>query len=176
MLYFKQKEDDLLTNAQIKGIRNHDNGRAFENIILAACERYRIEGKADIDKTPEPMSIIKNMGQGKFMAHFAKKAQPDFQGTLAGGQSICFEAKHTESAQIQQSAVTDEQAKVLSRKEKLGAECFVLVSFGFKAYYKIPWNVWENMKENFGHKYMKPEEIEKYRLSHSGGPMINFIT
>lgn len=98
------------------------------------------------------------------MAHYAKKAQPDFQGNLQGGRSVCFEAKHTDSDRIKQSAVTNEQAAVLDVKEALGALCFVLVSFGFREFYRVPWAVWRDMRAHFGHKYMTPEEGAAYRL------------
>ncbi|WP_195614495.1 Holliday junction resolvase RecU [Intestinimonas butyriciproducens] len=75
---------------------------------------------------------------------------------------MCFEAKHTDSDRIKQSAVTNEQAAVLDVKEALGALCFVLVSFGFREFYRVPWAVWRDMRAHFGHKYMTPEEGAAY--------------
>ena len=166
----------MVSNARIRGRINRDNGKEFESIILAACDRYRAEGIADIDKTPEPMSVVQNLGKGKFVAYFAKKAQPDFQGTLAGsGRSICFEAKHTSSDRIEKSAVSSEQEKVLDIKYKMGAECFVLVSFQFMRYYKVPWEIWKDMKNQFGHQYMSETDGAPYLLKHSAGPYIKFL-
>ena len=128
----------------IQGARNRASGAFFEDAILRVCRHYWLSGQA-----------IKDLGGGRFVAHYAKKAQPDFQGNLQGGRSVCFEAKHTE---------TNEQAAVLDVKEALGALCFVLVSFGFREFYRVPWAVWRDMRAHFGHKYMTPEEGAAYRL------------
>ncbi|WP_343121121.1 Holliday junction resolvase RecU [Intestinimonas butyriciproducens] len=155
---------DVDPRMSIQGARNRASGAFFEDAILRVCRHYWLSGQAAIDKTPEPMQPIKDLGGGRFVAHYAKKAQPDFQGNLQGGRSVCFEAKHTDSDRIKQSAVTNEQAAVLDVKEALGALCFVLVSFGFREFYRVPWAVWRDMRAHFGHKYMTPEEGAAYRL------------
>ena len=75
----------------------------------------------------------------------------------------------------QKRYLSDEQSKVLELKSKMGAECFVLVSFGFQSYYKFPWSVWANMKELYGHQYITPEEGAPYKLKNSGGYRIEFL-
>ena len=171
----KGRENPLVPVYQLQGKVSHDQGAEFENIIQMACDRYREQGIADIEKTPEPTQVIQNNGKGKFTVFFKKKAQPDFQGTLNGGKSICFEAKHTKNDRIKKDALTAEQSEVLERKSKMGAECFVLVSFGFQSYYKFPWSVWANMKELYGHQYITPEEGAPYKIKNSGGYRIEFL-
>lgn len=153
----------------IQGKRSKAVGEHFEQTIEAACEYYKFMGVAAIKKTPEPMKPIKDLGSGKFVAYFEKRAQPDFKGTLRGGRAILFDAKHTDSDRIKRDAVSEEQEKDFDTNAKLGAECFVLVSFGFREYYKIPWETFKNMKELFGRKYIKPEEITEYRVAYAGG-------
>lgn len=152
----------------LRGKKNHAAGQHFEEIIEAACEYYRIEGIAEIEKTPEPFRIERHMGQGKFIGHFVKTAQPDFKGTVRGGRSVVFEAKHTETGQMKQSAVTTEQAKAFNRHRKLGAECFVLVSFGFERFFKIPWEVFSGMKGFYGRKYITPKDVPEYEIFYKG--------
>lgn len=163
---------DVDPRKAIQGARNRAAGALFEETILRACKHYWLSGQAAIDKTPEPMQPIRDLGGGRFVAHYAKKAQPDFQGNLHGGRAVCFEAKHTDSDRIRQEAVTSEQADVLDVKEALGAICFVLVSFGFREFYRVPWAVWRDMRAHFGHKYMTPGEGEKYRLPPTGGLLL----
>lgn len=115
------------------------------------------------------MHPIRSLGQGKFIANYVKMAQPDYKGTLAGGRAVVFEAKHTDSDRLQQSVISSEQEKQLDRHAKLGAECFVLVSFGFEQYFKIPWEVFRDMKANFGRKYIKPEDVQQYKVKYIGG-------
>lgn len=156
---------------QIRGRQNRANGKIFENLIEASCELYNLRGAAFIEKTPEPMKIVGvfNQLKGIFKAVFEKRAQPDFKGTLAGGRSVVFDAKETDSDKIQQSAVTSEQEKDLNKHEALGALCFILVSFGFQSFYRVPWTVWKGMRELFGHKSANEKELEKYRVKFIGG-------
>ena len=106
--------------AVMSGKRSKAAGEYWENMIEAACQHYRLKGIAEITKTPEPMRPIKSLGQGKFIAHYEKMAQPDYKGTLAGGKAVVFEAKHTDSDRLQQNVISSEQEKQLDRHMKLG--------------------------------------------------------
>lgn len=152
--------------ASIQGKQNRAQGLAFEEIVNATCEYYRSLGVAYIEKTPEPMKPIGviNRKLGHFKAVFTKAAQPDYKGTLLGGRSIAFEAKHTDTDRIQQKAVTEEQWRALDLHEAMGAWCFVLVSLDWK-YYRVPWSKWKTMKEDYGHKYMNAAELSPYKLA-----------
>ena len=55
-------------------------------------------------------------------------ADPGYGGTLKGGRSIYFEAKHTDDERIEQRRLTQEQQDDLEAHHKLGAIAFVLVS------------------------------------------------
>ncbi len=158
----------------IQGARNRAAGGQFESMIGAACEFYRGRGVAEIEKTPEPMQPTRDMGNGKFIAHYTKRAQPDFKGTLSGGQAVVFDAKHTESDNIKQAAVTDEQVRALNRHFTMGAECFILISFGFRLFYRVPWAVWRDMKTHYARKYIRPEDVTGYRVSYDNG-ILHFL-
>ena len=131
---------------------------------------YQERGQVCVEKTPEPMKpLSKPDKQGRFRACFTKKAQPDFQGTLFGGRSVVFEAKHTDGDRINFDRVTDEQAKRLEKHWKLGAASFVLVSFRLTMFCRIPWPVWRDMKELYGRKYMTEAECERFRVKYIAG-------
>ena len=155
--------------AVVCGKRNKAAGAFWEDIIETTCLHYSLEGKAEIAKTPEPMKPIRPIGNGKFLAYYEKKAQPDYKGTLAGGRAIVFEAKHTDEDRLKQSAVTSEQEKQLNKHERLGAECFVLVSFGFREFFKVPWATFKAMKTIYGRKYIKPEDLTEFKIPYTGG-------
>ena len=93
---------------QLLGKIARECGKQFEGRIDAALEYYAIKGFADIEKTPEPMKPIKDLGNGRFIACYEKKAQPDYKGTLKGGRSIMFEAKFTATERMEQSRVLEE--------------------------------------------------------------------
>ena len=158
--------------ASIQGKRNRALGLKFEEIVDAACEHYKSINSAYIEKTPEPMKVLGaiNRRLGHFKACFAKVAQPDYKGTMAGGRSVCFEAKHTETDRIKQDAVTSDQTDALNSHEAMGAICFVIVCLENK-YYRVPWAKWKTMKEDCGHKYMDAADLNPYILGSWPGPL-----
>lgn len=167
--------DERHYRAVLNGMRSRAAGEQLERMIEASCLHYRLKGIAEIEKTPEPSRQLTKMDRyGRFTACYEKRAQPDYKGTIAGGRSVVFEAKHTDADRLQQSAVTEEQEKRLNWHAKLGAECFVLVSFGFRQFFTVPWEVFRTMKERYGRKYIKPEDIQQYRVEYTGG-VIRFL-
>lgn len=161
--------------AQLAGRSARVNGAIFEDMLKRSCDYYLERGEAKIEKTPEPMKPLGGQNsRGQFLACYTKQAQPDYGGTVKGGQSIYFEAKHTETDRIEWGRLTEEQRADLEDHYKLGALAYVLVSFGFTEFYRIPWPVWRDMKELFGHKHIKKTEIAKYRVPAVGG-IIKFL-
>lgn len=160
------------TQQAIRNKQSRDEGKLFESYIETACEYYRLKGIAEIEKTPEPRRVIGRTGdrKSKMICVNEKKAQPDFKGTIRGGTSIVFEAKHTSDDRIKQDVVTPEQAERLDRHYRLGASCWVVVSFGFHTYARIPWEVWRTMKGRYGRKYITESESREF-----GIPLINGV-
>ena len=153
-----------------RGLQSKRAGEHFENIIEASLIWYQNKGLACVEKTPEPMKPLRAPNRmGQFLACYVKAGQPDFKGTLAGGRSIVFEAKHTDTDRIEYNRLTEEQVEKLSTHHKLGAAAFVMVSFGLQDFYRIPWEVWRDMKDIFGHKHMKKPECEPYRVQYMAG-------
>lgn len=156
--------------AAMAGRRSRAAGEHWEQMIEASCNHYRLTGEAEIRKTPEPMKPLgRPNGRGQFLACYTKQAQPDYKGTIKGGRAIVFEAKHTDSDRMQRSVISAEQEKELDRHMALGAECFVMVSFGFQRYFKIPWGAFKNMKERYGRKYITPGDVGEYEIKYTGG-------
>ena len=146
--------------------RSRAAGALFESHIETACDYYRMIGRAEIEKTPEARTVVGRTGdrKSKMICVNAKKSQPDFKGTLLGGTSIVFEAKHTDGDRIHQSRVTKEQADRLDSHMRMGAACYVLVSFSFRLYARIPWEIWRDMGMHYGRKYITCQEAEAYRV------------
>lgn len=157
-------------NRRIQGRINKSRGRMFEDVIDAACQYYALKDAAIISKSNEPMRPLSRPNSGgQFLACFTKKSGADYIGVLSGGKFIALEAKHTDSDRLLQSAVTTDQEKWLDRHAALGAECFVMVSFGFEQYFKIPWAVFREMKKRYGRKYITPEDVREYGVGFTGG-------
>ena len=153
-----------------RGRQSRIMGDHFENLIAASLRWYEDKGVACIEKTPEPMKPLRAPNrQGQFLACYVKAGQPDFKGTLTGGRSVVFEAKHTDGDRIEYNRLTDEQVEKLSTHHKLGAAAFVLISFGLQDFYRIPWEVWRDMKAIYGRKHIKQPELEPYRVQYIAG-------
>ena len=147
------------------GARSRAEGAGFEAIISSACDYYRAIGRADIEKTPEPMKPLGGADRsGRFLACYTKQAQPDYKGVLSGGRAVVFEAKHTDTGRLLSDRVSAEQAACLRRISRLGGIAFVLCSFNGREFYRIPWPIWEDMKNVFGRKYITPADLAEYRI------------
>ena len=126
---------------QYQGAVSRAQGKHFEEYIDLSLRYYEQRGEAVVEKTPEPMRPTKDLGNGKFIAYYEKAAQPDYKGTLKGGRA---------------ARLDDHLAA--------GAMCFVVAGFGNGDVFRIPWEVWRDMKTHFGHKYATPEELEAYKV------------
>ena len=161
---------DTLTRS-MQGKASRANGEYFERMVKSACSYYESLGIAVIDKTPEPIKVLKayNRKLGQFICCFAKKAQPDFKGILADSTMILFDAKHTDKDRIQRTVVSTEQEKCFERYMEMGCMCFLVVSLGFEKFYRVPWVVFRDMKKIFGHAYMNETELSTYQIKYSQG-------
>lgn len=149
---------------QRQGLVNRAKGKQFEGRLDAAFEYYHLRGAASVEKTPEPMKVLKSLGDGRFIACFEKKAQPDYKGLIKGGREVLFEAKFTSTDRIKQEKVKKEQGDYLDEHQALGARCYVLAGFPGGAVYRLPWDDWKNMKQLFGRKYVTEADLQKYRV------------
>ena len=142
-----QREKD--PRRQLQGIKSREEGAMFEEWLKGGCEIYKRQGIALVEKTPEPMAPIKRLEENRFIAVFTQKAQGDFKGTLAGGRSVAFEAKHTSTTALSPRVVTPKQKEWLEMHHQLGALCFVMVSIQGQRFYRVPWCFWRGLVENF---------------------------
>ena len=156
--YLAQRYQNAVNNAQ---------GHSFEEYIQAGCALYSRQGRAEIDKTPEPFRVMEKLGGGIFKGRFTAHAQPDFQGTLAGGRSIVFEAKHTTTDRLKRDVLTGEQQDALERHHSRGAVAAVCAGIGNNFFF-VPWEIWRDMKENFGRKYVTAANLEPFRVRFNG--------
>lgn len=152
---------------QLIGMQSRAKGKNFEDRLSRSFEYFRETGYADIEKTPEPMKVIKRMDGGKFIACFEKKAQPDYKGLIKGGREILMEAKYTDSDRMLQDRVGALQTGYMTRHQELGARCFVVCGFGSGKVYKVPWDIWQTMRSRFGRKYVTEIDIKRYEVQRS---------
>ena len=146
---------------------NNAQGHFFEGAIKAACALYSERERADVDKTPEPFRVMEKSRDGIFKGRFTARAQPDFQGTLAGGRSIVFEAKYTTTDRMKRDVLTKEQQDALERHAARGALAAVCAGIGDKFFF-VPWQMWRDMKQLYGRKYVTAADLEPWRVRFNG--------
>lgn len=156
------------TSKSATGYLNRESGKNFEEYIELSLLWYEKNGLAVIEKTPEPMRPLSRLENGRFVACYEQKAQPDYKGTLKSGRSVVFEAKYTSDIRIGQHCVTDKQAERLEQHERMGAICFILVGFSDRSVYRVPWNEWKRMKEIYGKKSLRPIDIKEFQVPSEG--------
>lgn len=159
--------DQRQARQQYQNKVNNAQGHFFEGYIKAACALYSDRERADIDKTPEPFRVLEKSRDGIFKGRFTARAQPDFQGTLAGGRSIVFEAKYTTTDRMKRDVLTQEQQDALERHARRGAVAAVCAGIGDKFFF-VPWEIWRDMKEHFGRKYVTAADLEPWRVRFNG--------
>lgn len=125
-------------------LRNFANrGMPWEELIERANKRYREIGKAVVQKVPTKMLPIRD-GNGKIVScKVCERSCVDYLGTY-NGIPVAIEAKHTSSERISFGEVQDHQADYLDawRSAGRGVSC-VLVSFGLKRFFCVPWPFWQ---------------------------------
>ena len=144
-------------------------GQNFENLIEKSCRYYAHKKIALIEKTPEPLKMIRAGRGNEVVAIFEKKAQPDFQGTLQGGMSVVFEAKHTSNTNIQFDRITPVQRLYLAKHAKLGAEVYVIISFKFERFFFVPYNKWAKLQETLNKKSVNVNDLAEYEIDRTKG-------
>ena len=149
---------------QLQGKIAKAQGAQFEAQLQASFDWYAAQGLAAVEKNQEPLRVARNLGNGKFLAFYEKKAQPDYKGTVRGGRTVNLEAKSTATDRVTQNRVTEGQWDYLQDQQRLGALCYVIIGFSSGTVYRLPWSDWVNMKKLFGRKYVKEEDVQKYRV------------
>lgn len=157
------------TQRQVQGAVNKRTGGGFEAIISQACNFYKLNGIAVIEKTPEPMRVVRKQTNTLFTCFFEKKAQADYKGTLREGKSIVFEAKHTTRDRLQCGVVKPQQRENLDAYAGLGAKAYVLIGFSFSRFFFVPWEVFKNVKRNLGRDYLKPDDLTEFEVKMKRG-------
>ena len=155
---------------------NNNRGHEFEGYIKAGCTYYALNGRAKVEKTPEPFRVLEKKEKGMFVGRFTAHAQPDFQGTLDGGRSIIFEAKYTATEKMDRDVLTDTQMDTLDEHARKGALTAVCVGIR-ESFFFVPWPVWKDMKKLWGKKSVTEKDLEPYRVKFNGAVLfLDYVT
>lgn len=138
-----------------------NRGRAFEEFLKFVHERYRNEGLAVVHKVPTEFIPLRGRNGQVCGCKVEHKSCVDFLGrykTIA----IAIEAKHTESDRIALSRVEKHQAEFLDMWDTCGVASLVLVSFGLKRFFAVPWMFWKTACDTWKMNPKKKVEVIAY--------------
>ena len=128
---------------RVKDPRYGNRGMPFETYIKYACDRYRHRKIAVIDKQNTAFIPIRDY-RGKIInVKVEKKATVDYLGRYKSIPTA-IEAKHTATDTIRWDAVQEHQADYMDDfSGEPGTIGMVVVSFGLKRFFAIPWIFWK---------------------------------
>ncbi|WP_408956215.1 Holliday junction resolvase RecU [Natroniella sp. ANB-PHB2] len=159
-----------------------NRGQGLEDMIELSNEQYSMQGRAQVNKIPEPVSQISKIDRrGHFKAHYARKSIVDFLGTYKG-HSIAFDAKETSVAtRFDLSNVKDHQYTYLTTHVSCGGIGFLIVWFKEQdEKYYLPFELldryWQGQFRG-GRKSIPYEKVaqEKYRIGSHGLILVDYL-
>lgn len=122
--------------------RSYGNrGLPLETTIRFANERYKQKYLAVITKQATEFKPIRDRSGKIASCKVEEKATVDFIGRYKN-IPIAIEAKHTSTDTIRFDAVQEHQAEFMNDFTGPGTIGLVVVSFGLKRYFVIPWEFW----------------------------------
>ena len=138
-----------------------NRGKPFEDFINFANEKYQVKGIAVMHKVPTEFIPLRGAHGQVSSCKVDCKSCVDYLGRFRD-IPVAVEAKHTQGARIDFSAVQDHQAEYLDAwMEGEGRQlAFVAVSFGMNRFFMVPWSFWKAARDCWErHKKTKQKEI-----------------
>lgn len=148
---------------------SHANrGQPFEELVKFANDRYRHYNVAVITKQATQFIPIRNAAGKIVSCKVEEKATVDFQGRYRN-IPIAIEAKHTSISSIRFDEVKEHQADFMDDYcKEPGTIGLVIVSFGLKRFFVIPWVFWQaayNARVRPGASRTTPVTVSAYGVT-----------
>ena len=129
-----------------------NRGRAFEELLKFVHARYQRAGIACVHKVPTEFLPIRDARGRVTSCKVEEKSCVDYLGRYHG-IPVAIEAKHEEGERISFNRVEPHQAAYLTDFIKdPGAVGIVLVSFGMRRFFAIPWSFWKVAQDTWNNK------------------------
>jgi recombination protein U len=119
-----------------------NRGQPFETFIKFANKRYRQKEVGVVTKQATEFIPIRDWNGKIVNVKVEEKATVDFLGRYKQ-YPIAVEAKHTSSDSIRWDEVQEHQADYMDDFIVPGTIGLVLISFGLKRFFAIPWVFWQ---------------------------------
>lgn len=135
----KDGQTAMFRDAKSGASDNHANrGMSLEKLLNEMHWLYAAAGRAQITKQYVPCVLVRNGAWAKVTG----KSTVDYEGVLAGGKAVAFDAKDCRGTRIELSRLQPHQLEHLGKVHALGGIAFVLVRFEYERCYAIPVSAW----------------------------------
>ena len=156
------------------GLKAKRNGDMFEARLDYACQWYRQNGVACIEKTPENIRRIRPLDKGQFVAVYSSdKSQVDYKGVY-NGIGVAFEAKHFTGKSLPHARVKEHQLAMLKDFARCGGKSYILASHEDEDIYRIPLETWLRSIKYSGKKSVSLKDMDSYKVG-TRGQLIEFL-
>lgn len=127
---------------------SHANrGRDWERTLDSWHERYSLEGRAAIRRTPAPVKVLSRIDQGVFKGCFLGLGPPDYVGLVAGfgasrsatARAVAFDAKDCAGDRWPLKSLEAHQAEDLEEWHRLGGQAFIALRLLGRGWV-LPWS------------------------------------
>lgn len=143
-----------------------NRGRDFEDFVIQVNDLYTRSGKAVVYKVPtEFLPIRDSTGQIK-SCKVEHKSCVDFLGRY-NSIPVAVETKQTHTGRIDFDAVQPHQAAFLDAWTTDKAVGMILVSFGLRRFFAVPWPFWRAARNTWAAQ--KGTAKKKARTAHRDG-------
>lgn len=149
------------------GESHANRGMAFEAALSWQHAQYAAQKAARIYKQHVPSLPVKD---GKY-AKVIGKGTVDYEGLLAGGLFVAFDAKDCAGKRIDLDRLQDHQLRFLDNADALGGLTFVLARFERARVYVIPTKAW--IKADEAHRAGHEAYVEALDWTATGKASIN---
>lgn len=144
-----------------KSISHANRGQPFEEFLKFIHARYQADGKACVHKVPTEFIPIRNARGEVCNCKVESQSCVDYLGRYKS-IPVAVEAKHTEDRRISFDRIEPHQADYLDDWGKdPEAIAIVLVSFGLRNFYAIPWVFWKAAREDWERSKGKARQTVK---------------
>ncbi|MBR5221585.1 MAG: Holliday junction resolvase RecU [Clostridia bacterium] len=124
-----------------------NRGKPFEDFLKFVHQRYQSAGIACVHKVPTEFIPIRNAAGAVCNCKVEEKSCVDYLGRYKS-VPVAIEAKHEEGARIDFSRVEPHQADYMDDYTKdPGAVGIVIVSFGLRRFFAVPWEFWREARD-----------------------------
>ena len=154
-----------------------NRGQDLEDMIETSNERYKFEGKALVQKIPEPIRQISDIQQGgRFTAIYEKKSTVDYIGTYKG-YALAFDAKSTKvETRFDLSNVAKHQYEFMKNWHDNGGISFLVVLFkSHGEIYYLPFETLRYWQEEADRKSI-PYESFQYEIEANGLVQVDYLS